>query len=103
MTIFVYSSGKLVAEDSTVVEPAATAKVAYTTTDHLGSPRVITDIIGAVISRRDFLPFGEELTINVGARTTALKYGTYDDKVRQKFTGYQKDTETLLDFAEARM
>lgn len=101
-TIFVYSSGKLVAEYSTVTPPA-NPTVNYTTTDHLGSPRVITDAIGQVTSRRDFLPFGEEVTINVGARSTALKYGSSDDKVRQKFTGYQKDTETSLDFAEARM
>jgi len=77
--------------------------VNYTTTDHLGSPRVITDAIGQVTSRRDFLPFGEEITINVGSRSTALRYGSSDDTVRQKFTGYQKDTETSLDFAEARM
>jgi RHS repeat-associated protein len=31
-----------------------------------------------------------------------LRYGQ-DDKVRQKFTGYQHDEETELDFAEARM
>jgi RHS repeat-associated protein len=102
-TIFVYSSGKLVAEYSTVVEPPETAKVAYTTTDHLGSPRVIADQFGQVRSRRDFLPFGESININVGARSTALNYGSTTDNVRQKFTGYQKDAETSLDFAEARM
>ncbi|HMT09184.1 MAG TPA: hypothetical protein PKA82_14365 [Pyrinomonadaceae bacterium] len=101
-TIFVYSSGKLVAEYSTATPPASPS-VNYTTTDHLGSPRVITDAIGQVTSRRDLLPFGEEVTINVGSRSTVLKYGSSDDKVRQKFTGYQKDTETSLDFAEARI
>ena len=90
------------AEYSTVVEPQSTAKVAYTTTDHLGSPRIITDALGQVKSRRDFMPFGEELTINVGNRSTSLNYGSTDN-VRQKFTGYQKDAETSLDFAEARM
>ena len=101
-TIFVYSSGKLVAEYSTATPPASPS-VNYTTTDHLGTPRIITDQFGQVQSRRDFLPFGEELTINVGSRSTALKYGTSTDDVRQKFTGYQKDEETGLDFAEARM
>ena len=101
-TIFVYSSGKLVAEYSTATPPA-TPTVNYTTSDHLGSPRVITDAIGQVTSRRDFLPFGEEVTINVGARSTALKYGSSGDNIRQKFTGYQKDSETSIDFAEARM
>ena len=48
------------------------------------------------------MPFGEEAISNTGERPTSLKYGTADG-VRQKFTGYQKDEETSLDFAEARM
>ena len=67
----------------------------------LGSPRVITDANGQVVSRRDFMAFGEEIANNVGGRTTANKYGQ-SDSVRQRFTGYQKDDETGLDFAEAR-
>ncbi len=104
-TIFVYSAGKLIAEYSTAVAPTAEAKIAYTTTDHLGSPRIITDQLGQVKSRRDFMPFGEELNAGVGARTgdSGLKYSSSADNVRQKFTGYQKDSETNLDFAEARM
>ncbi|MGB7202045.1 MAG: RHS repeat-associated core domain-containing protein [Pyrinomonadaceae bacterium] len=102
-TVFVYSSGKLVAEYSTAIASAADAKTAYTTTDHLGSPRIITDQLGQVKSRRDFMPFGEDLFVNIGSRTTALKYSSSQDDIRQKFTGYQKDTETNLDFAEARM
>lgn len=54
-------------------------------------------------SRRDFLPFGEDLFAGIGTRTTANKYGSTPDDIRQKFTGYQKDNETQLDFAEARM
>jgi RHS repeat-associated protein len=34
---------------------------------------------------------------------SGLKYSATADSVRQKFTGYQKDQETNLDFAEARM
>lgn len=102
-TIFVYSAGKLVAEYSTNVTPVEDAKVAYTTSDHLGSPRVITDQNGQITSRRDFMPFGEEIVPNVGGRTSGLQYGSTGDDVRQKFTGYQKDAETSLDFAEARM
>ncbi len=100
-TVFVYSGGKLVAEYSTQLSQTPTTS--YTTTDHLGTPRVITDALGQVKARRDFMPFGEELTINVGGRSTNLKYGGAADDVRQKFTGYQMDTETELDFAEARM
>jgi RHS repeat-associated protein len=98
-TIFVYSSGKLVAEYSTQL--AQTPSTNYTTTDHLGSPRVITNELGQIKSRRDFMPFGEDLAPDANNRTSSLKYNT--DEVRQKFTGYQKDTETGLDFAEARM
>lgn len=102
-TIFVYSSVKLVAEYSTQL--ATSPSINYTTTDHLGSPRIITDELGQVKSRRDFMPFGEELYAGVGARTgdSGLKYSATVDAVRQKFTGYQKDGETSLDFAEARM
>ena|GEM_PF-5499906 len=60
------------------------------------------DALGQVVSRRDFLPFGEEVEPDETYRTTALKYGQADS-VRQKFTGYQHDEETQLDFAEARM
>jgi RHS repeat-associated protein len=98
-TIFVYdSSGRSIAEYSTVVEPAATAKVAYLTNDHLGSPRINTDANGAVISRHDYHPFGEEVFTT--QRTTALGYAA--DTVRKQFTGYERDKETDLDFAQAR-
>lgn len=100
-TVFVYSAGKLIAEYSTQLSQNPTT--AYTTTDHLGSPRIITDGLGQVKSRRDFMPFGEDIFVDVGARTSALQYSSTVDDIRQKFTGYQKDSETQLDFAEARM
>ena len=60
-TIFVYdASGKMVAEYSTT--PATTPQVSYLTQDHLGSPRIITNELGQVKSRRDFQPFGEEIS-----------------------------------------
>ena len=98
-TIFVYdAAGKQIAEYSTIVYTGTDAKVAYTTADHLGSPRITTDANGAVISRRDFHPFGEE--VFTAQRTTGLGYSA--DTVRQKFTGYERDVETGLDFAQAR-
>ncbi|HEX7275528.1 MAG TPA: RHS repeat-associated core domain-containing protein, partial [Nitrososphaeraceae archaeon] len=75
----------------------------YLTEDHLGTPRIITDATGQITARRDFLPFGEDLFAGVGSRSTSLKYGATADDIRQKFTGYEKDKETNLDFAEARM
>jgi RHS repeat-associated protein len=102
-TVFVYDGGgDLVAEYSTVVSQTPTTS--YLTADQLGSPRVITDKMGTVISRRDFMPFGEEIYAGVGARTENLKYSlSGTDNVRKRFTGYEKETETSLDFAEARM
>jgi RHS repeat-associated protein len=99
-TIFVYDAGGiLVAEYSTKLSPNPT--VSYLSIDNLGTPRVITNKQGEVVSRRDYMPFGEDLFIGARATNTSLKYGNTDN-VRQKFTGYQKDDETQLDFAEAR-
>ncbi len=102
-TIFVYSLGRIVAEYSTQLSSNPT--VSYTTADHLGSPRIITDEIGQLKARRDFMPFGEEIYLGVGGRTgdSGQKYSASADDLRQRFTGYQKDSETSLDFAEARM
>jgi hypothetical protein len=99
-TVFVYSSGKLVAEYSTQL--SSSPSINYTTTDHLGSPRIITDALGQGKSRRDFMPFGEELNASVGNRNAAgLLYSAPGDSVRQKFTGYQNDSETSLDFVRS--
>lgn len=103
-TVFVYDGlGKLVAEYSTATPPA-NPTINYTATDQLGSPRVLTDKLGNVVSRRDFMPFGEEIYANSTAnRTEANRYSlSGHDSVRKRFTGYEKDIETGLDFAEAR-
>lgn len=100
-TVFVYSSGKLVAEYSTAAPPS-NPTTQWTVTDQLGSPRILTNSLGEVVSRRDFMPFGEEVSPDGTHRIASLKYN-FGDNVRQKFTGYQKDEETSLDFAEARM
>jgi RHS repeat-associated protein len=103
LTIFVYSNGKLIAEYSTAT-PTPNPTTNYTATDTLGSPRVLTDSNGQVKSRRDFMPFGEEIGVNTpqtAGRNSNPQYNS-GDNVRQKFTGYQKDNESNLDFAEAR-
>ncbi len=98
-TIFVYdAAGKQIAEYSTIVEGSSTAKVAYLTNDHLGSPRINTDAIGNVTARHDYHPFGEEIATS--QRTSGLGYT--DDTVRKQFTGYERDGETNLDFSQAR-
>ncbi len=96
-TLFVYDGGgQLVAEYST--ELAVTQQVSYLTQDHLGSPRVITNESGTVTSRKDFTAFGEE---NVtAARSTGLGYDPAS--TRKSYTGYEKDEESQLEFAQAR-
>ena len=99
-TVFHYDAGgKLIAEYSTDVEPVSTAKVGYTLEDHLGSPRIVADRDGKIQSRRDFLPFGEEITSSHTSERSI--YG--GDDIRQRFTTYERDDETDLDFAQARM
>jgi RHS repeat-associated protein len=102
ITIFVYNgAGQLIAEYSTQTNSSPTTS--YLTNDNLGSPRVITDSLGQIISRRDFMPFGEEIYSGIGGRTENQKYTQNGvDNIRKRFTGYEKDTETGLDFAEAR-
>src|SRR5690606_8116901 len=60
VTVFVYSAGgQLVAEYSTIVQTQL-PKVSYTTNDHLGSTRIVTDEKDTTNSRLTFPPFGEE-------------------------------------------
>lgn len=100
-TVFVYdASGKLIGEYSTIVQPTQDAKVQYLTNDNLGTPRMNTDVIGNIVSRSDYIPYGEEI-VNLGGRSSTDKYVA--DDVRQGFTGYENDGETGLDFAQARM
>ena len=113
----VYSGGQLIAEyDLTngslkkecvygakgltaTVEPGTGTK--YTTLDHLGSPRVVTNASAGVVSRHDYMPFGEEVGSGVGGRTTSMGFSV-SDGVRQKFTSKERDTETGLDYFLAR-
>jgi RHS repeat-associated protein len=86
------------------IEPTAVNSngTQYGTTDHLGTPRVITNSSGSVVSRHDYMPFGEELGAGVGGRTAAIGFSNSGDNNRKKFTGYERDSETGLDFAQAR-
>ncbi len=47
------------------------------------------------------MPFGIEIGSTISGRTTAMGYGA-SDGVRDQFTGQQRDTETGLDFFQAR-
>ncbi|HMQ05501.1 MAG TPA: RHS repeat-associated core domain-containing protein [Pyrinomonadaceae bacterium] len=98
--IFVYNAGgTLVAEYSAEIEGVETAQVSYLTQDHLGSPRVVTDKNGGVLSRKDYSAFGEELVADEH-RSESEEYG--GGEVRKGYTGYEKDSESGLEFAQAR-
>jgi RHS repeat-associated protein len=62
---------------------------------------MVVDKTGSLagVTRHDYLPFGEELGAGAGGR--AQGYGAVDN-VRQQFTGYERDGETNLDYAQAR-
>jgi RHS repeat-associated protein len=99
VTVFVYdAAAKLVAEYSTQVASQQDAKVAYLTNDHLGSPRINSDQNGSVTARHDYHPFGEEIATS--QRIMGLGYAA--DTIRKQYTSCERDTETELDFAQAR-
>ena len=78
------------------------ADIEWLVSDHLGTPRMMVDETGSLssIKRHDYLPFGEEIGAGVGGRTT--QQGYVPDNVRQGFGKYEKDSETGLDYAQAR-
>jgi len=61
--------------------------------DHLGSPRVITNVAGALISKHDYMPFGEEYA------TLAQNQNSTNNR---KFTGHERDAESGMDYMMAR-
>jgi RHS repeat-associated protein len=100
-TIYVYNiGGQLVAEYNNSTQQAA-GGTSYLTNDHLGSTRVVTKGDGSVRTRYDFLPYGEEIPSSLGGRNGVGSYGGADS-TKQKFTGYERDGESGLDYAQAR-
>jgi RHS repeat-associated protein len=55
-----------------------------------------------VVKRHDYEPFGEELFVGMGGRTTLQGYSSETDTLRQQFTGKERDAETGLDYFVAR-
>jgi RHS repeat-associated protein len=107
-TVFVYdAAGKLVEEraastgalqtsyvyaGSRLLSTETSSGTSYLTADRLGSARINTDQSGTITARHDYHPFGEEI-----ARTG---YGA--DTIHKRFTGYERDGETGLEYAQAR-
>lgn len=79
---------------------STSANLKYVLTDLQGSTRALMDNSGSgvstIVARHDYLPFGEEISANVGLRTTGQKYSV-TDKVRQRFAMTERDEATGLD------
>lgn len=80
-TGYVYFSGQLLAEYNN-------STTYFTSSDHLGSTRLMTGVNASVYDSMDYLPFGAQIAGDTG--TT------------HKFTGKERDSETGLDKFGAR-
>ncbi len=101
-TVYAHDAfGQLAAEYSTAA-PTPVCVTCYLSYDHLGSVRMVTDQNGNVVSRHDYLPYGEEIANGTGGRL-GNQFGAASN-VNQMFTGQERDTETTppLDFFNAR-
>jgi RHS repeat-associated protein len=58
-------------------------------TDHLGSVRLVTNVVGEILNTHDYFPFGEEIAPT-------------PDYTTHKFTGHERDAEIGLDYMLAR-
>jgi RHS repeat-associated protein len=97
--VFVYDVFGQMAAEYSIGAQSLPCTTCYIATDHLGSTRLVTDQNANVVGRHDYLPFGEEIAANTGGRNS--NFGT-QDFVNQKFTGQERDSETGLDFFQAR-
>jgi RHS repeat-associated protein len=68
-------------------------RIVFYHTDHLGTPRVLTDELGEVVSRHAFYPFGEEIP---GPSPAAASTNSH------WFTGHERDEEVGGDYLLAR-
>jgi RHS repeat-associated protein len=89
--VLVYdAAGKLLAEYGSTSPGEGTQ---YVFNDQQASPRVITNGSGAVVSRHDYAPFGEDIPGNVGMRSPSQGYAQ-PDGVRLKYAGMEIDEAT---------
>jgi RHS repeat-associated protein len=99
-TVYVYDAfGQLAAEYSTAINTSP-CTTCYLTWDHLGSTRLVTDQNAKVVARHDYLPFGEEIAGSTAGRGS--QWGPSVDNINQKFTGQMRDSETGIDYFNAR-
>ena len=97
---YVYDAfGKLAEEFTSWNYPTRPCTTCYLSSDHLGSTRMVTDQNGALVSLHDYLPFGEEIISGDAGRPSV---NGAQDNTDQKFTGQLRDSESNLDYFNAR-
>lgn len=101
LTYYVYDAFGGLAAEYLPTGPDSTVGTHYLSTDHLGSTRLVTNASGDVVSRHDYLPFGEEIPNTVGNRQSVAGYA-WNGSLTQRFTGKERDAETSLDYFGAR-
>jgi RHS repeat-associated protein len=97
--VYVYDAFGTLAAECDKNAPAPQCSTCYLNYDHLGSLRLVTDQSASIIARHTYLPFGEEVPGGTAGRSS--QFDASDD-ISQKFTGKERDTETSLDYFEAR-
>ena len=99
-TVYVYDAqGRLAAEYTTAAGTQQLCTTCYLTADALGSTRLVSDGHAAVTKRYDYRPFGQDIPVGIGDRTTSLGYGVADPTTI-RFTGKERDTETVSSATE---
>ena len=88
-TLHIFAGDKLIA---TIVADGISTSTYYIHTDHLSGTSVATDKSGTAVQVTDYYPFGD---IRVNEKT-----GSFDEQ--RKFTGYEHDDGTDLEYAGAR-
>ena len=75
---------------------ATASALRYALTDVQGSTRALLNSSGVVLARHDYLPFGEEIAVGIGLRTSGQGFGATDTN-RQKYALTERDDTTGLD------
>ena len=102
---FVYDAfGNLAVEQQTGTTQTPACLTCYMTWDHLGSVRMVSDTAaGGFTGFHDYAPFGEEVLGGYANRTADWGTGSNGkDNLNQRYTGAERDTESTLDFLQAR-
>lgn len=98
---YVWADGRLIGTEREAKEGGRR----HVHTDHLGTPRLITDSTGAVVSEYHYYPFGVEITSMRQDRARG-----YERESQMDFTGHERDfnagttieNESYLDYMHAR-